>query len=62
MMTPFPPKLIAARHCEYWRARACARVGLLRFARFGFPPTGARGGVNFVNFGPLRAPETRSNA
>jgi len=28
MMTPFPPKLIAARHCEHWRtrARACACV------------------------------------
>ena len=65
MMTPFPPKLIAARHCEHWRTRACARVGSLRFARFGFPPHGracARGGVNFVNFGPLRALETPPNA
>jgi len=42
MMTPFPPKLIAARHCEHWRTRACARVGSLRFARFGFPPPRAR--------------------
>jgi len=54
MMTPFPPKLIAARHCEHWRVRARARVGSLRFARFGFPPMGARGGVNFVNFGSLQ--------
>ena len=61
MMIPFPPKLIAARHCEHWRTRACARVGLLRFARFGLRAC-ARGGVNFVNFGPLRALETPPNA
>jgi len=45
MMAPFPPKLIAARHCEHWRTRACARVGSLRFARFGFPLAGARARV-----------------
>ena len=38
MMIPFPPKLIAARHCEHWRTRARVLVGSLRFARFGFPP------------------------
>ena len=59
MMTPFPPKLIAARRCAHWRTRARVRVGSLRFARFGFPPTGARARVEASTLSTFAATEAR---
>ena len=64
MMIPFPPKLIAARHCEHWRTRARVRVRkIAAFRAFRVSPHGracARAGVNFVNFRGNRGAEAAS--
>ena len=65
MMTPFPPKLIAARHCEHCADSRVRARGIAAFRAFRVSPHGracARAGVNFVNFRGNRGAEAASAA